>query len=89
MPKTKGRAINREALRAFRELNGMSLSRLQVAAGEGPDGRPAISLSYLSEIESGTKGRHLNVSPDKIGHLARALGVPVAALLTSPEEVAA
>jgi transcriptional regulator with XRE-family HTH domain len=90
MPPSKGVRINRHTLRSLRELNGLSLSGLQVATGQDDSGRPAISLSYLSEIESGTKGRHLNVSPEKVGVLARALNVPVAALLAQVEdEVAA
>lgn len=65
--------LNIAAAVRFREFAGLSKSQLAVAAG--------ISLSYLSEIESGTK---TNVSPAVIKKIADALNVPVAAILASP-----
>ena len=61
--------VNRHAAKRFREFAGKSLSQVQIETG--------ISLSYLSEIESGVKK---NVSPQKVALLAEAYNVPVAAL---------
>ena len=66
--------INHIAAKRFREFSGKTLSQVQVET--------EISLSYLSEIESGTK---TNVSPDKVAKLAAAYSVPVAALAACVE----
>lgn len=68
--------FNRDALAEIRLREGMSLSRLAVETG--------ISLSYLSEIQSGAK---TNVSLDLIRKIADALNVQriTALVVVEPE----
>ena len=67
--------INGEALKAIRQLNGYGLKELADASG--------VSMSYICEIEKGTKKR---VRPPMAKRLADACGVPVAALGRSAED---
>ena len=62
--------INPHALRAIRERSGLSVSALASLAG--------ASQPHLSNVESGRR----QASPDLIQRLARALKVPVVALLS-------
>jgi transcriptional regulator with XRE-family HTH domain len=78
VPPTKLVTVNRDALRSIRELSGLNLSQLLVAC-EGE-----ISLSYLSDIEA---GKRTQVSPGKVAVIARALKVPVAALILRASDV--
>jgi transcriptional regulator with XRE-family HTH domain len=64
--------LNTPALTAWREERGLSKSQLAVAA--------QVSLSYLSEIESGTK----SPSSAVIRKLADALKVNVHVLVSNP-----
>lgn len=68
--------LNRIALTAWREERGLSKSQLAVAA--------QISLSYLSELESGVKPGSAPV----IRKLADALKVNVHVLVANPNDVA-
>ena len=60
-----------ERIRLRRELNGMTITQLALAA--------SISKGYLSELESGKNDR--NPSLKKLTALAKALGTTVAELL--------
>lgn len=63
--------MNGPALQAIRERTGLSQTDLAKATG--------VSQGRISEIESGS----LNVRPATARSLADALGVPLAALITS------
>lgn len=68
--------INRTALTDLREAHGLSKSALAVEA--------EISLSYLSELESGAKE---NVSGEVLRKLANALACHRTSLVASPEQL--
>lgn len=61
--------VNGEALRAIREAQGWTKSRLAAEAG--------ISLPYLRDLE---KGRRKGRNPQVVRALAQALKVPTAAI---------
>ena len=65
--------LNRHALRAIRERSGLSITALAVSAG--------VSQPHLSNLESGRR----QASPAVVRRLARALAVPVIALLGDPD----
>ena len=65
--------LNRHALRAIRERSGLSITALAARAG--------VSQPHLSNLESGRR----QASPAMVRRLARALAVPVVALLGAPE----
>ena len=65
--------LNRHALRAIRERSGLSLSGLARLAG--------VSQPHLSNLEHG----HRQASPATVRRLARALKVPVPAILVDPD----
>lgn len=69
--------LNVPALTAWREERALSKSQLAAAA--------QVSLSYLSEIESGLK----NPSPAVIRRLADALKVNVYVLVSNPNAAVA
>lgn len=71
--------MNPDSLRVIRERSGWKVSRLAQAA--------EITPSYLSNLEA---GRRDNASPEVVARLARALDVPVMALISdrAPEQVA-
>lgn len=69
--------LNRHALTSWREERGLSKSQLAVAA--------QISLSYLSELESGAKPGSAQV----VRRLADALKVNVLVLVENPNSVEA
>jgi transcriptional regulator with XRE-family HTH domain len=64
-------AINGDALRAFRELQGRSVRGLAQEAG--------VDYSYLSKLERGVKA---NASPETAQALADVLVVPLTAITT-------
>lgn len=64
----------------------MGLVDFHTACGAKSDGAPAVSLSYLSEVVSGTKTR---VGPPIVKAMASALKVPMTVLLASPDEMVA
>lgn len=64
---------------ALRELFGRNVRRLRKARGlsqEALSMESGLAQNYLSDIETGKR----NVSLENIGTLARALGIPIAAL---------
>ncbi len=69
-----GRELLAWNLRHLRTARGLSQERLSVDAG--------VARGWLSQLER-QKG---NTSLDLLDRLAAALGVPLAALLTQPEE---
>lgn len=60
--------VNKDALTAIRNKDGMTKTQLAEAAG--------ISLQYLCDIEVGRRG----AKPDVMKRLAAALNVPVSAI---------
>jgi len=66
--------LNRHALRVIRQRSGLSVSALAAVAG--------ISQPHLSNIETGRR----RASPEVALRLARALKVPLLALLSDPTE---
>lgn len=66
--------MNHEALRAIRERSGLSITALATEA--------ATKQSHLSNIESGRR----NASDELIVALAKALKVPIPAIICAPEE---
>lgn len=66
---------NTNRIRAFRKEAGMTLEGLAEATG--------LSESYLSRMEKGSR----NVSLDKLGVIAEALGVPASRLVVSKSTV--
>lgn len=70
--------LNRFAVTAWREERGLSKSKLAVDA--------QISLSYLSEIESGSNGKDRSASPAVIRQIADALKVKVHVLILNPND---
>lgn len=69
--------INGEALRAIREGQGWTKSRLATEAG--------ISLPYLRDLE---KGRRKGRNPAVVKALAETLKVPMAAIMKSQQGAA-
>lgn len=63
--------LNPYSLRALREALGWSVAKFAAAVETVP--------SHVSNIEAGRRG----ASPELIRRMARVLGVPVAALVTS------
>lgn len=74
--------INPAALRDMREARGMSLSDLQTEVSAIRGGDRPVSLSYLSEMESGRKPG----SPRMVKLLAQALRCSTATLLLAPSQ---
>lgn len=70
--------LNRFAVTEWREERGLSKSELAVAA--------QISLSYLSEIESGKNGKDAAASASVIRRIADALKVNVRVLILNPND---
>ena len=66
--------LQRHALRVIRQRSGLSVSALAAQVG--------ISQPHLSNIESGRR----QASPQLAHRLARALKVPLVALLADPDE---
>lgn len=71
--------VNPESLKAIRTRSGFGVSKLAQAA--------QITPSYLSNLEA---GRRTNASPEIVARIARALDVPVMAIISAyaPEQVA-
>lgn len=65
--------LNKAALKALRERSGMTVTALAEAAG--------VKQAHLSNIEAGRR----NASPDVVVALARALKVPLPAILADPD----
>lgn len=71
--------VNASSLRVIRERSGFGVSKLAQHAG--------ITPSYLSNLEA---GRRDNASPEIVSRLAKALDVPVMAIISdqAPEQIA-
>lgn len=78
--------VRSDFIAALMERSGFGLVDFQTACGAKADGAPAVSLSYLSEVVSGTKTK---VGPPIVKAMADALKVPMTVLLASPNEAAA
>lgn len=78
--------INQFALTDLMEMEGLRLVDLQARTVEAdPEGK-GVSLSFLSELRSGTK---LEASAATVKKIADALNVRVKTLAANPNEVAA
>ena len=76
--------LNPSALKALRERSGLSIKGLAEEATEHLQGEKPVDPNHLSNIEAGRR----NPSEQLGVALAKALKVPLTAILADPAEVA-